>query len=126
MATVTKKELVDRIADKLQLKQNTVREVVQEFLAEIVHDLDQGHRLEFRDFGIFEVRSRAARLAWNPRTLTRVPVPDKRKVRFRAGRLLKARLAKPAATTDGRSLLTPSAAATKSATTNSDPSQAKS
>lgn len=125
MATVTKKELVDRIADKLQLKQNTVREVVQEFLAEIVHDLDQGHRLEFRDFGIFEVRSRAARLAWNPRTLTRVPVPDKRKVRFRAGRLLKVRLAKPAPTGDGHSVPAQPVPATKSATTNSAPSQTK-
>ena len=125
MATVTKKDLVDRIADKLQLKQNTVREVVQEFLAEIVHDLDQGHRLEFRDFGIFEVRSRAARLAWNPRTLTRVPVPGKRKVRFRAGRLLKARLAKLSPMADGQGSLVPPPSAAKTAMTNSDPPPAK-
>lgn len=125
MATVTKKDIVDRIADKLQLKQNTVREVVQEFLAEIVHDLDRGHRLEFRDFGIFEVRSRAARLAWNPRTLTRVPVPDKRKVRFRAGRLLKARLAKPAPMEDGRSLPTQPTGPANNGLTSSGPPPTK-
>ncbi|NNM88889.1 MAG: HU family DNA-binding protein [Phycisphaerae bacterium] len=121
MATVTKKDLVDRIADKLQLKQNTVREVVQEFLAEIVHELDHGHRLEFRDFGIFEVRSRAARLGWNPRTLARVPVPDKRKVRFRPGRLLKARLANPAPMEDGRIRPVPPTTEANSGLTNSDP-----
>ncbi len=124
MATVTKKDLVDRIASKLQLKQNTVKEVVQEFLAEIMHELDQGHRLEFRDFGIFEVRSQPARLAWNPRTLDRVPVPDQRKVRFKAGSLLKSRLRKPAPTTDGQNLPAKPAPAPNSALINSDQPQA--
>jgi integration host factor subunit beta len=98
MATITKKELVDRIADKHKLPRNEVKQVVQDFLDEIVNELERNNRLEFRDFGTFECRQRAERIAQNPRTLNRVRVPSKRKVRFKAGRMLKARLVGPFST----------------------------
>ncbi|NBC11245.1 MAG: integration host factor subunit beta, partial [Planctomycetes bacterium] len=63
--------------------------VVQSFLDNIVVELGQGNRLEFRDFGVFEVKHRAARMAQNPKTLERVPVPPKRSVKFKAGHLMK-------------------------------------
>lgn len=90
--TVTKKELVDRIADSTKAKHVLVKKVVQGFLDEIIEELAKGNRLEFRDFGVFESRQRAARVAQNPKTLARVNVPAKRTVRFKGGRLMKQKL----------------------------------
>ena len=92
MATVTKKELVDRISDATQIKRVHVKKVVQAFLDSIVVELGKGNRLEFRDFGVFEVKQRAARMAQNPKTLEQVPVPPKRAVKFKAGNLMKSAL----------------------------------
>ena len=55
MSTVTKKELIERIAKRIQCKNITAKEIVQQFLNEIATELGKGNRLEFRDFGIFEV-----------------------------------------------------------------------
>lgn len=92
MSTVTKKELIDRIADQTGAKRVLVKRVVQSFLDEIIDELGNGNRLEFRDFGVFECKVRAARTAQNPKTLERVPVPAKRTVKFKVGRLMKAKL----------------------------------
>jgi len=92
MATVTKKELIDRIAEGTQAKRVSVKRIVQAFLDEIVKELCQDNRLEFRDFGVFETRTRAARIAQNPKTLERVEVPAKRTVKFKMGRLMRENL----------------------------------
>ena len=89
MHNVTKKEIVDRIAERTKTRHVLVKEVVQSFLDEVIAELARGNRLEFRDFGVFEARVRAARMAQNPKTLERVHVPEKRTVRFKAGRLMK-------------------------------------
>ena len=92
MATITKKELIDRIADRTGSRRVLVKKVVQQFLDEIVGELGRGNRLEFRDFGVFETKLRKARKAQNPRTLEPVAVPEKRTVKFKVGRLMKQRL----------------------------------
>ncbi|OQA03338.1 MAG: DNA-binding protein HU [Planctomycetes bacterium ADurb.Bin401] len=92
MGTVTKKELIDRIAEQTQAKRVVVKRVVQSFLDEIISELIGNNRLEFRDFGVFEVRTREARVAQNPKTLERVEVPSKRTVKFKMGRLMKEKL----------------------------------
>jgi len=86
MATVKKKDLVDRIAESTNTTRSTVRSVVQCFLDEIIADLAKNNRLEFRDFGVFEVRERTARTAQNPKTLEPVCVPAKKTVKFKLGR----------------------------------------
>ena len=93
MATVTKKELIDRIAERTQAKRVSVKRIVQAFLDEIISELCQDNRLEFRDFGVFESKVRAARTAQNPKTLERVHVPEKRTVKFKVGRVMKLKLA---------------------------------
>ena len=93
MATITKKELIDRIADKTNNKRVVVKRIVQAFLDDIVDELGHDNRLEFRDFGVFECKRRAKRVAQNPKTLERVNVPAKRTVKFKVGRLMKHRLA---------------------------------
>lgn len=89
MSTTTKKDLIDRIADGTKYKRNDVRSIVQAFLDSVITELGEGNRLEFRDFGVFEIRDRAPRMAQNPRTLERVPVPARRTVKFKVGRLMK-------------------------------------
>jgi integration host factor subunit beta len=89
MATVTKKELVNRIAEKTGQTKVVTKDVIQMFLDEIIHELGKGNRLEFREFGVFEIKERAARKAQNPRTLEKVSVPAKRVVKFKVGRLMK-------------------------------------
>ncbi|MHC4508140.1 MAG: HU family DNA-binding protein, partial [Planctomycetota bacterium] len=70
----------------------TVKTVVQSFLNEITSELAKGNRLEFRDFGVFEVRKQPAREAHNPKTLEPIDVPAKRVVRFKMGRLMREEL----------------------------------
>ena len=89
MKTVTKKELVHRIAEKTGVTKVVAKDVIQAFLNSIIDELSEGNRLEFREFGVFESRERAARLAQNPRTLEKVPVPAKRIVKFKVGRLMR-------------------------------------
>lgn len=93
MKTVTKKELVHRIADKTGVTKVVAKDVIQSFLNAIINELAEGNRLEFREFGVFESRERAARLAQNPRTLEKVPVPAKRIVKFKVGRLMRKKVA---------------------------------
>ncbi len=92
MPTITKKDFVDRIAETTQCKRVIVKAVVQQFLDEITTELANNNRLEFRDFGVFEVRERAARLAQNPKTLDRIHVPAKQKVKFKMGRIMRERM----------------------------------
>lgn len=92
VTTVTKKELVNRIAEDTGQTKVVVKNILQRFLDEIIGELEQGNRLEFREFGVFEVRMRAARQAQNPRTLEKVTVPAKRVVKFKVGRTMRERV----------------------------------
>lgn len=89
MPTTTKKDLIDRIADETQQKRAVVKKTVQSFLDNVIRELSRGNRLEFRDFGVFEIRDRAPRIAQNPKTLEQIPVPAKKTVKFKVGRLMK-------------------------------------
>lgn len=90
--TVTKKELVNRIAEDTGQTKVVVKDILQRFLDSIISELSEGNRLEFREFGVFEVRERAARKAQNPRTLEKVFVPAKRVVKFKVGRTMRERV----------------------------------
>ena len=114
MATVTKKELIDRIADQENCKRVLVKRIVQSFLDEIVNELSKGNRLEFRDFGVFESKIRASRLAQNPKTMDKVTVPSKRTVKFKVGRVMKERLRTTPAALDPATGLPVEAAASTS------------
>ncbi len=92
MSTITKSEIIDRIAESTQAKRALVKATVQNFFDEIISELAKGNRLEFRDFGVFEPRDCAPRNAQNPKTLERIHIPAKRAVRFKMGRLMKEKL----------------------------------
>ena len=90
--TITKRDLVQRIADSTGQTKVLVRDVIQRFLDEVAEELVRGNRLEFRKFGVFEVRCRPGRMAQNPKTLAKVQVPEKRVVKFKVGNVLKKRV----------------------------------
>lgn len=92
MKTITKKELVNKIADDTGVTKVIAKDVIQAFLDAIITELSAGNRLEFREFGVFETKERAARRAQNPRTLERVEVPAKKIVKFKVGRLMRKRV----------------------------------
>ncbi len=110
MRTITKKDLVNSITEALaksealqtdeplteearaarvRVTKVLVKDVIQHFLDSITTELAAGNRLEFREFGVFEVKRRAARRAQNPQTLEKVDVPAKRVVKFKVGRRMR-------------------------------------
>ena len=66
-----------------------VRAIVQAFLDNVVEEVGRDSRLEFRDFGVFEVKLREARMGQNPKTLEPVPIPRRKSVKFKPGRLMR-------------------------------------
>lgn len=93
--TMTKRELVIRVANKLGMTQSDVAKVIEGAFDAISESLANGERWELRDFGVFEVKTRAARIGRNPRTGDQVPVPERRVVTFRPGKKMKEMIANP-------------------------------
>ena len=83
---MTKKEIVKAISEQLGLTQLKTKEIVQKTFDAIVETLVQEKRIELRNFGVFEVKKRAARKARNPRTGERVDVAEKFVVTFKPGK----------------------------------------
>ncbi|MBA4020344.1 MAG: integration host factor subunit beta [Pirellula sp.] len=83
---MTKKEIVKTISDACQLTQLQTKEIVQRTFDAIVETLVEEKRIELRNFGVFEVKKRAARKARNPRTGDKVYVPEKYVVTFKPGK----------------------------------------
>lgn len=92
MNTTTKKDIVERVAARADINRQLVRLVVKEFLEQITEELSQGNRIEFRQFGVFEPRVRAARTAQNPRTLQPVVIPPHWIVKFKIGTEMRSRI----------------------------------
>lgn len=83
---MTKKEIVKTISDEIGLTQLKTKEIVQKTFDAIVETLVEEKRIELRNFGVFEVKKRAARKARNPRTGDKVYVPEKYVVTFKPGK----------------------------------------
>ena len=96
MLTITKKDLIERISASTGQTRAHVKDVIQSFLDSIGAELAKGNRLEFRDFGVFEIKQRASRIAQNPKEpKQKVFVPPRRTVKFKAGRTMKKSLQLP-------------------------------
>jgi integration host factor subunit beta len=91
-AQVTKKEIVKTISEEIGLTQLKTKEIVQKTFDAIVETLVEDHRIELRNFGVFEVKRRAARKARNPRTGDKVFVPEKFVVTFKPGKEMEERV----------------------------------
>jgi len=89
---VTKKEIVKTISEEIGLTQLKTKEIVQKTFDAIVETLVEDERIELRNFGVFEVKKRAARKARNPRTGEKVFVPAKFVVTFKPGKEMEERV----------------------------------
>ncbi len=87
MATITKKDLIDKIAEKKNINQLEVRKVVEEFIAGVKENMQAGNRIEIRDFGVFEIKIRKPRIGRNPKKPEDiVTIPERKVVHFKVGR----------------------------------------
>lgn len=90
---MTKRELVVRISGETGLVQEDVHTVIQKFLDYITDGLVKGEHVEFRDFGVFEICTRKSRIGRNPnKPQDTVQIPERRVVKFKPGKVMKARV----------------------------------
>ena len=90
---MTKRDLVMRIADETGLIQQDVYAVIQKSLDYIVDSLEQGDTVEFRNFGVFEVRERKQRIGRNPnRPENVVTIPARKVVKFKPGKIMREKI----------------------------------
>lgn len=88
---MTKRELVVRIAGEVGLPQQQVFSVIQKTLDYITESLAKGENIEFRDFGVFEIKVRKPRIGRNPnKPENTVIIPERRVVKFKPGKEMKA------------------------------------
>ena len=91
---MTKKEIVRIISEETGLPQLKIKEIVQKTFETIIETLVTEGRIELRNFGVFEVKLRAARQARNPKTDMPVQVAERYVVKFKPGKEMEARVAK--------------------------------
>lgn len=89
---MTKKDIVRTIAEQLDLPQLRTKELVQRTFDALIEALVREGRVELRNFGVFQIKRREARVARNPRTGERVPVQAKSVVTFKPGKEMEARV----------------------------------
>ncbi len=91
--TITKKDLVERVANLISQEPQAVKETVQAVLDAVSESLVEGSRIELRNFGVFSVKRRKPRVGRNPNKpaqeiqIPAVPVPA-----FKPGKILKQRV----------------------------------
>lgn len=84
---MTKRDIVIRISEETGLVQQQVLDVVQKTLDYISEALSKGDKVELRNFGVFEVKIRKARVGRNPNAPeTDVPIPQRAVVKFKPGK----------------------------------------
>jgi nucleoid DNA-binding protein len=89
--TLTKRDLVTRISEESGLAQQQVQDIVQKTLDYIAEALAKGEKVELRNFGVFEVKVRKARIGRNPNSPERdVPIPPRSVVKFKPGKEMRA------------------------------------
>src|SRR5438045_1605298 len=108
--TLTKRDLVVRISEDTGLIQHEVLQVVQKTLDSIADALAKGDKVELRNFGVFEVKTRKARVGRNPNSPdTDVPIPQRSVVKFKPGRQMRIEVLKLPPETAPQAPIEPSA-----------------
>ena len=84
---MTKRDLVVRVARQANMKQSDVMDIIQLTLDTITEELAAGNNIEFRNFGVFEVLTRKARVGRNPNSPKQtVKIPERAVVKFKPGK----------------------------------------
>ncbi len=82
---MTKKDIVLKVSDQVNVRQVVVKRIVQKTFDSIVEALIRGEKVELRNFGVFKIKERRSRTGRNPRTGEVVPVPPRKVVVFKPG-----------------------------------------
>ena len=82
---MTKKDIVLKISEETGFKQIVVKKVVHKVFEVMLSALYKGEKIEIRNFGVFKVKRRKARVGRNPKTNQPVPVPERKTVVFKPG-----------------------------------------
>lgn len=89
-STMTKKKLIHSISQEKGIHPNDVRHVIQAFLDKMTDSLSEGDRLEFRDFGVFEVVERKQKIGRNPKKAAEpIVIPARNAVKFTPGKKMR-------------------------------------
>lgn len=92
-STMTKKKLINSISHEKGIHPNDVRHVIQAFLDKMTDSLSEGDRLEFRDFGVFEVVERKQKIGRNPKKAAEpIVIPARNAVKFTPGKKMRKRI----------------------------------
>jgi integration host factor subunit beta len=86
---MTKAELVDKVANKINLTKKETEGIVSIIFQSITDSLTEGDKVELRGFGSFRIRERSARVGRNPKSGESVDVPAKKVPFFKAGKELR-------------------------------------
>ena len=86
---MVKADIVAAVSKELNLKDKEALEIVDEIIEQIKLVVADKKRLEIRDFGVFQVKTRKPRIGRNPRDRKEYPIPERDVVTFRAGKLLR-------------------------------------
>lgn len=89
MKKVTKTEISRVIGDRLGANHRDGIRITNAFFDAMTEILREGREIEIRNFGSFRVRSYGQRPARNPKTGEPVIIPERTKVLFKAGKLLR-------------------------------------
>lgn len=88
--TITKKTLIHLISQEKEISPRDVRHVVQAFLDKMTDFLAEGHRLEFRDFGVFEIVERKQKIGRNPKRADEpIIIPERKVVKYTPGKKMR-------------------------------------
>lgn len=88
--TLTKKDLAMRIADETGVPCSDVQKILQKVLNYIIESLAKGDEVEFRNFGVFQIKERKPRIGRNPNKPDHVvPIPARKVVKFKPGKIMK-------------------------------------
>jgi len=86
---MTKAELVEKVANQINLTKKQTEVVVNTVFSSITESLAEGKKVELRGFGSFRIRQRNARVGRNPKSGQKVDVPSKKVPFFKAGKELR-------------------------------------
>jgi integration host factor subunit beta len=86
---MTKAELVEKVANQINLTKKQTEVVVNTVFSSITDSLAEGKKVELRGFGSFRIRQRNARVGRNPKSGQKVDVPSKKVPFFKAGKELR-------------------------------------
>jgi DNA-binding protein HU-beta len=86
---MTKAELIDALAQKMDLPKGTAERIVNTIFDDIVTALKGGDKVNISGFGTFQVSNRKARTGRNPKTGEAIQISASKSAKFKAGKSLK-------------------------------------